>query len=43
MDNNREGFAEYHRRYAQRYAAGKVSNEFGYPARFQSAAVRFGF
>ena len=42
LDNNQEGFAEYYRRYAARYAAGKVSDEFGYPERFRTAAQRFG-
>jgi heptaprenyl diphosphate synthase len=42
LDNNQEGFVEYHRRYAARYAAGKVSDDFGYPERFRVAAQRFG-
>jgi heptaprenyl diphosphate synthase len=41
LDNNREGFSEYHRRYAARYASGKVSDEFGYPERFRQASERF--
>jgi hypothetical protein len=42
LDNNREGFTEYHRRFAARFAAGKVSDEFGYPERFRKASERFG-
>jgi len=42
LDNNSEGFGEYHRRFAKRYAAGKVSDEFGYPTRFATACLRFG-
>jgi tryptophan 2,3-dioxygenase len=37
-----EAFREYHRRFAERYHAGTVSEEFGYPARFRDAELRFG-
>jgi hypothetical protein len=42
LDNNRAAFREYRRRFGARYAAGKVSDEFGYPERFRSAERRFG-
>jgi heptaprenyl diphosphate synthase len=42
LDRNREAFIEYHRRFAQRYHAGLVSSEFGYPERFRDAEQRFG-
>lgn len=41
LDSNREGFTEYHRRFAPRYRAGKVSDEYAYPERFRSAEQRF--
>jgi hypothetical protein len=42
LDHNRAGFVEYHRRFAERYRSGAVSDEFGYPERFAKAEERFG-
>jgi hypothetical protein len=42
LTGNSEAFGEYHRRFAARYHAGTVSEEFGYPARFKDAELRFG-
>jgi len=42
LDGNHGAFLEYHRRFAPRYAANTVSDEFGYLRRFRAASARFG-
>lgn len=42
LSNDGAAFEEYHRRFAQKYHSGAVSDEFGYPERFRAAEERFG-
>jgi hypothetical protein len=42
LSNDGEAFAEYHRRFAAKYHAGAISDEFGYPERFRKAEQQFG-
>lgn len=42
LDGHQGAFLEYHRRFAARYAANTVSDEFGYLRRFRAASERFG-
>ena len=41
LEYNREAFAEYRRRFASQFAAGKVSNTFGHVDRYREAERRF--
>jgi len=41
LEYNREAFAEYRRRFAPEFAAGKVSNKFGHVDRYRAAEQRF--
>jgi len=41
LEYNREAFADYRRRFAAEFAAGKVSNKFGHVDRFREAEKRF--
>ena len=42
LAHNRRAFARYHARFAQRFAEGKVGNEFGYVDLYTEAVGRFG-
>lgn len=41
LEFNREAFAEYRRRFAGEFAAGKVSDKFGHVTRYREAEKRF--